>query len=91
MTSTEIFRSDPYLSSNEATVVAVLEEGLILDKTIFYPEGGGQPGDIGRIANNTFEADVRNTIKSTDGILHLIDNKLGSISTGDNVKIDIDW
>ncbi len=91
MTSTEIFRSDPYLSSNEATVVAVLEEGLILDKTVFYPEGGGQPGDIGRIANNTFEADVTNTIKSTGGILHLIDNKLGSISAGDDVKIDIDW
>ena len=91
MTSTEIFRSDPYLSSNEATVVAVLEEGLILDKTVFYPEGGGQPGDMGRIANNTFEADVTNTIKSTGGILHLIDNKLGSISAGDDVKIDIDW
>ena len=91
MTSTEIFRSDPYLSSNEATVVAVLEEGLILDKTVFYPEGGGQPGDMGRIANNTFEADVTNTIKSTVGILHLIDNKLGSISAGDDVKIDIDW
>ena len=91
MTSTEIFRSDPYLSSNEATVVAVLEEGLILDKTVFYPEGGGQPGDIGRIANSTFEADVTNTIQSTDGILNLIDNKLGSISACDDVKIDIDW
>ena len=91
MTSTEIFRSDPYLSSSEATVVAVREEGLILDKTVFYPEGGGQPGDIGRITNNIFGADVTNTIKSTDGILHLTDNKLGSISVGDNVEIDIDW
>jgi len=91
MTSIEIFRSDPYLSASEATVVAVLEEGLILDKTVFYPEGGGQPGDIGRIANNIFEADVKNTIKSTNGILHLTDNKLGAISEGDNVKIDIDW
>ena len=91
MTSIEIFRSDSYLSSIEATVVAVLEEGLILDKTVFYPEGGGQPGDIGKIANNIFEANVTNTIKSTDGILHLIDNKLGPISEGDNVTIDIDW
>ena len=91
MTSIEIFRSDPYLSASEAMVVAVLEEGLILDKTVFYPEGGGQPGDTGRIANNIFEADVKNTIKSTNGILHLTDNKLGAISEGDNVKIDIDW
>lgn len=91
MTSIEIFRSDPYLSASEAMVVAVLEEGLILDKTVFYPEGGGQPGDIGRIANNIFEADVKNTIKTTKGILHLTDNKLGAISEGDNVKIDIDW
>ena len=91
MTSIEIFRSEPYLSASEAMVVAVLEEGLILDKTVFYPEGGGQPGDIGRIANNIFEADVKNTIKSTNGILHLTDNKLGAISEGDNVKIDIDW
>ena len=91
MTSIEIFRSDPYLSASEAMVVAVLDEGLILDKTVFYPEGGGQPGDIGRIANNIFEADVKNTIKSTNGILHLTDNKLGAISEGDNVKIDIDW
>ena len=91
MTSIEIFRSDPYLSASEATVVAVLEEGLILDKTVFYPEGGGQPGDIGRIANDIFEADVNNTIKSTNGILHLTDNKLGAISEGDNVQIVIDW
>ena len=91
MTSIEIFRSDPYLSVSEATVVAVLEEGLILDKTVFYPEGGGQPGDTGRIANNIFEADVKNTIKSTNGILHLTDNKLGAISEGDNVQIVIDW
>ena len=91
MTSIEIFRSDPYLSVSEAMVVAVLEEGLILDKTVFYPEGGGQPGDIGRIANDIFEADVNNTIKSTNGILHLTDNKLGAISEGDNVQIVIDW
>ena len=42
MKSVEIFGSDSYLKSTEAKVLTILEDGLILDKTVFYPEGGGQ-------------------------------------------------
>ncbi|MFD1379277.1 alanine--tRNA ligase-related protein [Fodinicurvata halophila] len=42
-----LFREDPYLQSCEATVTAVSPEGLHVDRTVFYPEGGGQPGDTG--------------------------------------------
>ena len=91
MKSAEIFRSDSYLKSTEAKVLTILEDGLILDKTVFYPEGGGQPGDIGKIAANNYEADVINTIKSEHGIIHLIDRKNGAISEGDSVNITIDW
>ena len=91
MKSAEIFRSDSYLKSTEAKVLTILEDGLILDKTVFYPEGGGQPGDIGKIATNNYEADVINTIKSEHGIIHLIDHKNGAISEGDSVNITIDW
>ena len=91
MTSAEIFRSDSYLKSTEAKVLTILEDGLILDKTVFYPEGGGQPGDIGKIATNNYEADVINTIKSEHGIMHRIDHKNGAISEGDSVNITIDW
>ena len=91
MTSAEIFRSDSYLKSTEAKVLTILEDGLILDKTVFYPEGGGQPGDIGKISTNNYEADVINTIKSEHGIMHLIDHVSGTISEGDSVNITIDW
>ena len=91
MKSAEIFRSDSYLKSTEAKVLTILEDGLILDKTVFYPEGGGQPGDIGKIAANNYEADVINTIKSEHGIMHRIDHKNGAISEGDSVNITIDW
>ena len=44
-----LFREDPYLRSCEATVLAVRENVIELDRTVFYPLGGGQPGDTGRI------------------------------------------
>src|SRR3546814_15013721 len=42
-----LFREDPYLKSCEATVTASGPQGVRLDRTVFYPTGGGQPGDCG--------------------------------------------
>jgi misacylated tRNA(Ala) deacylase len=44
-----LYRDDAYLVAAEATVVAVGPDGIVLDRSIFYPSGGGQPGDSGRI------------------------------------------
>ncbi|MEK9826935.1 MAG: alanine--tRNA ligase-related protein, partial [Rhodospirillales bacterium] len=44
-----IFREDAYACECEATVTAVDERGIWLDRTIFYAEGGGQPGDQGTL------------------------------------------
>src|SRR3546814_13167095 len=42
-----LFREDPYLKSCEATVTASGPQGVRLDRTVFYPTGGGPPGDCG--------------------------------------------
>jgi misacylated tRNA(Ala) deacylase len=43
----ELFREDAYLRECTAMVTAVTEQGLVLDRTVFYPLGGGQAGDCG--------------------------------------------
>ena len=46
----ELFRQDAYLRETPATVLAIGEQGVILDRTVFYPLGGGQAGDSGELA-----------------------------------------
>ena len=44
----ELFREDAHLTECEATVLKINDRGgIILDRTVFYPTGGGQPGDSG--------------------------------------------
>ena len=45
----ELFRNDSYLKEHNTTISEIVSEGLVLNETIFYPEGGGQPGDDGLI------------------------------------------
>ena len=44
-----LFRDDAYLQSSTATVIAVEGNKVQLDRTVFYPTGGGQPGDRGTL------------------------------------------
>jgi misacylated tRNA(Ala) deacylase len=44
-----LFRDDPYLTACEARVVAVRGDTVELDRTLFYPMAGGQPGDTGTV------------------------------------------
>jgi alanyl-tRNA synthetase len=61
---------------------------IILDKTSFYPEGGGQPGDKGFFIFNNNKIKVISTLKEGDSIIHIID---GDLSIGDKIYANIDW
>ena len=84
-----LFREDPYLRSCQATVVAVHPEGVELDRTVFYPMGGGQAGDTGKLG----EWRVVDTRKGPAGnsVLHVLEPGASSPSVGQKVEIVIDW
>jgi misacylated tRNA(Ala) deacylase len=89
----ELFRDDAYLRECAAVVRAALDGAVILDRTVFYPEGGGQPGDRGvlRSASGTAIA-VVDTIKDADGrLLHRLAPGTPLPAVGDTVEAVIDW
>jgi len=83
-----LFREEPYLKGCEATVVAVHGDAIELDRTVFYPLGGGQAGDTGKIGNWR----VIDTRKGPlpDQVLHVLEP--GSNPTaGSKVEAQLDW
>jgi len=92
----ELFRDDPTLRECEARVTAVDAAGIQLDRTVFYPLGGGQAGDAGalRLADGT-ELCIVDTRKGTQPgeIVHLPapDADLSALSVGSVVTAQIDW
>lgn len=92
--STELlFRDDAYLREATARVTAIDERGVTLDRTIFYPLGGGQQGDTGVIVRaNGERIAVTDTRKgeSPDSVVHVVG--AGSpLAVGDEVSLAIDW
>ena len=69
----ELFRQDAYLKEAAAFVTAVEERGVRLDRSIFYPTGGGQPGDTGTLRWDGGEARIVDSVKA-DGndVLHVL-------------------
>jgi misacylated tRNA(Ala) deacylase len=89
-----IFRADAYVKSCDATVTGVDERGVTLDRTIFYPTGGGQPGDMGalRLADGT-SLRVTNAIKGDgpDAVIHVLEPGATAPAVGSKVTAEINW
>jgi misacylated tRNA(Ala) deacylase len=93
MTSELLFRDDAYLRDATARVTGIDERGVTLDRTIFYPQGGGQAGDTGKLVRaNGERIAVTDTRKgeAPDSVVHVI--AAGSpLTVGEQVSLAIDW
>lgn len=89
-----LFRDDAYLQSCEATVIAADSTGIRLDRTVFYPMGGGQLGDTGllRLADGA-EIAILDTVKGADAddVLHKPAPGAALPAPGAAVTAIIDW
>ncbi|MBR5410786.1 MAG: alanyl-tRNA editing protein [Clostridia bacterium] len=82
-----LYLQDAYLRENEAVVLEVTEKAIVVDRTCFFPEGGGQPGDPGTI-NDVKIKDV----KLENGVaLHIYEGARPAFAPGDRVVCRIDW
>jgi alanyl-tRNA synthetase len=84
-----LFYEEPYLREFDAEVVAIINGRIVLDKTAFYAEGGGQIGDQGEITSSGKAYDVLD-VQSVDGvILHKV--KPTGLKKGDKIHSVVDW
>ena len=88
-----LFGEDAYLKEAPAKIIALSgENGVILDRSIYYPTGGGQPGDTGSIVVNGDTFSVEETIKGENGnIILLLADGLSSLNIGDPVTQFLNW
>ena len=84
----ELFYQDAYLKKYDTKVVSCVEvKGLykvVLEETIFYPEGGGQSSDLGKID----DANVIQVKRENDEVVHYVDH---SLEIGKSVHLELDW
>ena len=94
MTTDLLFRADPYAKTARARVVAVDERGIELDRTVFYPTGGGQAGDTGALVRESGERIAIVDTRKGDGldsVLHVVAAGMPQPEPGETLALEIDW
>jgi misacylated tRNA(Ala) deacylase len=94
MTTEMLFRDDAYLRTASARVLAVSERGIELDRTVFYPLGGGQAGDSGTLTRANGERLTISDTRKGEGpgrIVHLVSGEVPTLTAGEPVTLEIDW
>lgn len=88
----KLYWEDPYARTFVAEIVDIRENGLVLDRTLFHPESGGQSGDLGMLKVNEMELDVIRVSREGDGsIVHHVTGIHGCLEVQDEVRGSITW
>ncbi len=88
----QLFREDSYLKECDATVTESGDGAFVLDRTVFYPLGGGQPGDTGTAEWADGSADIVDTRYGDGGVIrHIVKEGTALPAAGTEVKIALDW
>jgi len=91
-----LFRDDPYLAEADARVTGVSATGgIVLDRTIFYATGGGQPGDVGMLTRSDGTSLPVSTAVWTDPgkteVAHLVPEGSALPVAGEPVRLSLHW
>lgn len=86
-----LFHEDSYLQSCTATVTGCSNQAFHADQTVFYPLGGGQPGDTGSASWDGGSAKIVDTRYIDGDIGHILEDGASAPPVGTEVKLDIDW
>jgi misacylated tRNA(Ala) deacylase len=84
-----LYQTDSYLRAFEATVIETVENGVVLDRTAFFPGGGGQPNDIGWLKIGGEHWDIRNVRGQKGKVVHELDREGPPVGT--TAKGVLDW
>ena len=87
----ELASKDAYLAEAEGSVLSVSDEGIFLDRTVFYARGGGQPGDIGVVRWDGGQVDVIDTVRKDGMPFHVVAPGALLPDPGTPVHGLIDW
>jgi len=94
MSTILLFREDAYLPFAEARVLAVTDRrGIVLDRTVFYATGGGQPGDAGQIERSGGPIAITTAVYSEDktDVIHVPGESEALPEPGETVRAVLDW
>ena len=86
----KLYWNDAYAKEFSAKITKINGNEVVLDKTLFYPTGGGQPNDTGKITCNGNEYKVVDVKSNNDEIIHVLDRNPDA-QVGDTVSGAIDW
>lgn len=84
-----LFQTDAYIAEFEAEVVAHAEGGVVLNRTAFYPGGGGQPCDYGALATAVHTHPITAVKKIGGAVVHFMTGELPGVGTA--VTGHLDW